>query len=163
MKVQKFGLCIVSDKYFRDFPHPRHMDNKSESRPHYLAMEATNGIIWLIPLSSQVEKYREKITRGEEKYGKGNHIFHYITRLRGQEKVFLIGNAIPVTDQYIIRPFTISKVPFVIGDEKDRKALQSKLSQYLAMVRGGRFRSEVDILSIENQLLNRMENERFML
>lgn len=160
MSVERYGLCIIKDDFFRDFPNIRHMSNKYENRPYYLAVKEENGIIWVVPLSSKVEKYREKMRSDEEKYG--NSVFYYITRVKGEDRAFLIGNVIPVTAQYIKKPFTVNGQPFVIEDQADRKRIQSKLSRYLSMVRNGKLRPAVDILGIERVLLNRMENEAYM-
>ena len=64
--IEPCGLYIISDQYFLDFPNERYMDNKKESRPHYYAIRDNDGIFWMIPLSSKVEKCRVKI----EKNGK---------------------------------------------------------------------------------------------
>lgn len=160
MDVSQYGLCVVKDKYFQDFPDVRHMSNKHESRPYYLAIYGKNGIIWLVPLSSQVEKYRAKIQADEKKYGKT--VFYYIARVKGKESAFLIGNTIPVTREYIKRPFTVAGAPFIIEDKQDIKAIQNKLSRYLTMVRYGKMRPNVDILSIERVLLNRKREEEYI-
>lgn len=150
MSVSTYGLCIVSDQYFLDFPSVRHMSNKHEKRPYYLAIREKDGIIWLVPLSTQVEKYRAKIEADERKYRES--IFHYITKVKGNENAFLIGNAIPVTEKYIKKPFTIQGTPFVIQDKADIKQIGSKLKRYLAMVRHGKMSPAVDILAIEEEL-----------
>lgn len=151
MKVSTYGLCIISDDFFKDFPDVRHMSNKHESRPYYLAIKQQDGIVWVVPLSSQVEKYKAKIEEDEKKHK--DCLFYYITRLKGRESVFLVGNVIPVTEKYITKPFTISGKPFVIQDKQDIKKIKSKLSRYLTMVRNGKIKPNVDILGIEKRLL----------
>lgn len=160
MNVSTYGLCIVSDQYFKDFPNIRHMSNKHESRPYYVAIRANNGIIWLVPLSTQVGKYRAKIFEDEKKYGES--IFHYIARVKGQDNAFLIGNTIPVTEKYIKKAFTLNNVPFVIQDKADKKVIQHKLSRYLALVRCGKLKPAVDILDIERVLLNQVQNSAYI-
>lgn len=161
MKVETNGLCIISDEYFADFPSVRHMSNKHESRPYYLAVAEENGIVWTVPLSSQVEKYRAKIRADEEKHGEC--IFYYVTRVKGRQSAFLIGNVIPVTEKYIKKPFTIQGIPFVIEDKRDIRKIQSKLKRYLTMVRYGKMRPAVNVLEIERVLINRMANDEFMI
>ena len=150
MSISTYGLCIVSDQYFTDFPNIRHMSNKHESRPYYLALRKSDGIIWLVPLSSQVEKYQAKIEADEKKYGEC--IFYYITRVKGKDSAFLIGNIIPVREEYIKKPFTMNGVPFVIQDKKDIKMINKKVNRYLTMVRYGKMKPAVDILAIEAAL-----------
>lgn len=154
MKISTYGLCIVSDQYFSDFPSIRHMSNKHENRPYYLAIKRENGIIWIVPLSSRVDKYQAKIKEDESKHGEC--IFYYVANLKGNPSAFLIGNTIPVIEDYIKKPFMINGSPFVIEDKRDIKRIQSKLSRYLTMVRYGKLRPAVDILSIERSLISRM-------
>ena len=161
MEISTYGLCIVDDKYFSDFPSIRHMSNKHESRPYYLAIKGEDGIIWLIPLSSKVDKYRAKIKEDENKHKEC--IFYYIARVKGKDSAFLIGNVIPVTEDYIKKPFTVRGVPFVIGDQKDIKKIQSKLKRYLTMVRHGKMSPAVDILGIERTLLNRKRESAYII
>lgn len=137
------------------------MSNKHESRPYYLAVGEENGVVWVVPLSSRVEKYQAKIRADEEKHG--DCIFYYVATVKGKQSAFLIGNVIPVTEQYIKKPFTIKGVPFVIEDKKDIRKIQSKVKRYLTMVRYGKMRPAVDILKIERILLNRMANDAYMI
>lgn len=125
------------------------MSNKHEKRPYYLAIR-DDEIIWMVPLSSQVEKYAAKIKSDEEKYG--NCIFYHIARIKEENSVFLIGNTIPVTEKYIKKPFTIQGVPFIIQDKQNIKKIQSKLKRYITMVRYNKLKPAVDILWIEKQL-----------
>lgn len=151
--VDRYGLCILSDTYFERFKYPAMMQNKYESRPYFLALRQTNGIVWLIPLSSQVDKYRRAIHAEESKRGKGKCIYQYICRIKGNDSVMLIGDAIPVTDSYILRPFTVNGKAFVVQDKIDINAIKTRFSKYLALVRQGKLKPAIDILAIEKELL----------
>ena len=151
--IKACGLYILSDEYFVKYGQFGMMSNKYENRPYYLALEGTNGIIWLVPLSSKVEKYRLSIAADEEKHGKGNCIFHYIARVKRRDSAFLIGDAIPVVEKYLLRPFMVNGAPFIVEDKQDVKAIQSKLARYLTLVRNGKLKPYVDILGIEKLLL----------
>ena len=151
MELESCGLYIVSDQYFADFPSVRHMSNKHENRPYYLAVRGSDGILWLVPLSSQVEKYNAKIRADEQKHGEC--IYYYIANVKGRESAFLIGNAIPATEKYIKKAFTVMGKPFVVRDKTDVRKIKSKLSRYLTMVRRGVMTPAVDILKIERELL----------
>lgn len=63
MILIEHGLYFVKDQYFDDFPSKHWMLNKGEKRPHYYALEDPSGLIWLIPMSSQVENYKRKIQK----------------------------------------------------------------------------------------------------
>lgn len=161
MNVGQYGLCIISDQYFKDFPSVRHMSNKHEARPYYLAVKEVNGIIWVVPISSKVEKYKAKIHCDEEKYG--SSVFHYITKIKGVDRAFLIGNIIPVSEEYIKKPFTMGGMPYVIENREDRKQIQNKVSRYLSLVKNRKLYPAVDILGIERKLINRMKNKDYMI
>lgn len=153
MCVAENSLCKLSDRYFAEFASPNHVFNKQENRPYFYAVRGNNGIVWLIPLSSKVEKYRAKIKTEEEKYGEC--VFCYIARVKKRESAFLIGNVIPVTDEYIKGPFTVNNVPFVIENKNDIKQIKKRLNRYLAMVKQGKMKPAVNILEIEKKLLEK--------
>ena len=42
--IEPYGLYIISDQYFSDFPNDRYMENKGEARPHFYCIELLNRI-----------------------------------------------------------------------------------------------------------------------
>lgn len=155
--LASYGLYVLSEDYFAKYGTKYTMDNKHGARPYYFAVAAQNGILWLVPLSSKVEKFRLSIEADEKRHGKGSCIFHYIAKVKGKESAFLIGDVIPATEKYIDHAFTVGGVPFIIGDKADIKAIQSKLSRFLTLVRRGKLKPFVDILAIERALLEEDE------
>lgn len=96
----------IDDQYFLDFPDDRLMRNKEaiNGQPHnrpcfYAFRDDRTGLYWLIPFSSQVEKFREYYNAKIAKYGKCDTII--FGDVLGYEKVFLIQNMCPVTEKYI--------------------------------------------------------------
>ena len=145
------GLYLIKDSYFSDFPSDLHMQNKGESRPHYFAVRAENGIYWMVPLSSKVEKYRAKIEQAKRTHG--DSLFYHIGRIKGDDRVFLVGNVIPVTEHYIKKAFTVKGVPYIVKNKTDIKKIKSKVRRYLVLVKQGKLKPYVDILEIEKQLI----------
>ena len=83
--MKKTGFYIIKDKFFEDMSDPYLKGNKAGNRPHYYCFEDTsNGIYWMIPLSSRVDKYR-RIMEKKEKAGKPCDILH-IAKLTTVEK-----------------------------------------------------------------------------
>lgn len=155
--IKTCGLYVISDEFFERYDSSHKlMLNKGEKRPYYCGIVAGNGILWLIPLSSQVDKYRKSIEADELKHGKGNCIFHYIAKVKGKDNAFLIGNAFPCTEAFIKKPFTIAGVPYVIQNQKDIAAVQQKLSRFIALVRNGRLHPNANIMDIEKSLLKNL-------
>ena len=151
--ISDFGFCIVKDEYFNEFPSPFHMDNKNETRPHFLSIRDNDGIMWLVPISHNVEKYRNKICDYERRLGRCD--LYYITKFAGEDRAFLIGNCIPITQEYIKKPYTISNIPYVLHSITDRKEILSRLRRYLSLVKNHKLTPSVDILSIATSLKNR--------
>ena len=163
MDLVLYGFYKLKDKYFTDFPSPgnRYMDNKSGNRPYYLAINDTNGIIWLLPISSKVEKYKAKIAADEEKYGEC--ITCHIIRFMSEERAVLIGNMIPVIPEYIKGKFTIGPHHYVVQDTAAIKAIKKRASRYLTLVRSKKMHPVVDILATERILINRQKNYPYYL
>lgn len=160
MELTQYGFYKLKDDYFTDFPSKRHMQNKAENRPYYLSVKNENGIVWLIPISSKVEKYRAKIFADEGKYGEC--LLYHIIKFMGEERAVLIGNMIPVIPKYIKGEFTISGYHYIVHDTAAIKAIKKRSSRYLSLVRSGKMRPYVDILSIERKLLNILENSDYI-
>lgn len=153
-QIETSGLYIISDQYFMDFPNERYMDNKSESRPHYYAIQDNDGIYWMIPLSSKVEKYRTKIAATESVHGSGSCILYCIAPIHGQERAVLICDMFPVTENYILRAYTIGGVPYVIKNKNIQKTIRTKAMRYLSLVKRGILTSPLHILKTKQSLIN---------
>ena len=160
MKLVQYGFYKIKDIYFTDFPSRdnRYMDNKHEKRPYYLAVTDSSGIIWLIPISSKVDKYKAKIATDEAKYGEC--ITCHIIRFMSEERAVLIGNMIPVIPQYIKGEFTIQSKHYIVHDEMSIKAIRKRCSRYLSLVRAKKLRPAVDILQTERILLKKLNQEQ---
>ena len=70
MHVQTGYLYHIKDEFFEKINDGGLMINheKGHSRPSYLAIK-DNNILWFIPLSTKIEKYRTIIDKKEKKYG----------------------------------------------------------------------------------------------
>ncbi|MDL2248382.1 hypothetical protein LJB89_01645 [Tyzzerella sp. OttesenSCG-928-J15] len=155
MQIVQRGLYTIKDDYFQDFKSKYLPDNKQENRPYYYAFEDKQGIIWFIPISSQVANYAAKIERDKVKYGEC--LYYHIDKIKGDDSVFLIGNMFPATSKYIKKAFTIAGVPYIVKNTNLIKKLHTKSTKYLRLVRQGNIKPNVDILSIEQDLLS-MQN-----
>ncbi|MFR8670877.1 MAG: type III toxin-antitoxin system CptIN family toxin [[Clostridium] leptum] len=155
MDFVEHGLYIVSHQYFTDFPSKHWMQNKSERRPHYYALKDKSGIIWLIPMSTQVENYKRKIEREEIKRGKGNCIYYHIGKIAGKERVFIISDLFPVTTNYIVKPYTISSIEYIVKNEKMNKEIKRKTLKYLRLLEQHQLSDNNNIIDIKRQLLTK--------
>ena len=149
------GLYSVKDQYFSDFKTPYWIDNKNEHRPYYYLFLDKDGIPWVIPMSSQVDNYKNKIAREERKRGIGNCIYYHIGIVASKESVFLIGDMFPVDESYINGPFTIGHLHYISRNKKLNSAIYSKSIRYLRLIEQGVMKSRNDVLGIKRVLLNR--------
>lgn len=154
MNIIENGLYTVCDKYFEDFKSEWFCSNKSENRPYFVSFVDKNNIIWLIPLSSQIANYKKKIEEDERKHK--ICLFYHIGKIMGEERVFLIGNMFPVTDEYIKKPYTFSGIHYVIKNGYLVKELKKRARKYLVLAEQGKLNPNVDILSIRKKLEEKM-------
>lgn len=157
MIFKEHGLYIVSEKYFKDFPSKHWMENKSGNRPHYYSLKDPSGVFWLIPLSSQVENYKLKILKEENKRGVGNCIFYHIGEIAGTERVFIISDLFPVIPEYIIRPYRIKNVDYCVKNDRINRVVRSKSIRYIRLLEQNKLTDRNNILSIREQIIKKLE------
>lgn len=76
------------------------MSNKERGHrcPTYFVIKE-NDILWFIPLSSKVDKYKKFINKKVKKYGRCDGIL--IRKILGEDSAILIQNAFPTIEKYI--------------------------------------------------------------
>ena len=145
------GLYKVKDEYFIDFLNENHIFNKS-GRPFYYAVADKNGIYWFIPLSTQVDSYKQKIASIEAKRGVGKCLTYHIGMAMGRQQVFRICDMIPVTARYIECAYISNGKPYVVEIESLITAVSRKARDFIKQLELGRMHSQVDALSIRKTL-----------
>ena len=148
------GLYIVKDGYFKKFPNDAWVQNKDQNRPYYYALRDSDDILWMVPMTTQVEKCRAKIERVESERGKGNCIYYHIGVIAGKERGFKIGDMFPITDRYILRPYTINKTPYIVKTKDLNAELYSKAMRFINLVQAGKIRDDLGVVAIKEALLN---------
>ena len=106
MKIETGYLYHIRDSFFDVINDKSIMINheNGRSRPSYLAIK-DEKILWFIPLSSKVEKYKPIIKRKIKKYGSCKSIL--IKKIAGKESAILIQNAFPTIEKYVKSKHTI--------------------------------------------------------
>ena len=133
--MKKTGFYIIKDKFFTDMQEPYLKGNKEENRPHYYCFEdSSDGIYWMIPLSTQIDKYRKII---EKREGKPCDIIHITKLADGRESAFLIQDMFPITDEYIEREYTIAGNHLLLTSEHVVKEIEQKARKVLSMLKRG--------------------------
>ena len=100
MKVQTGYIYHIKDDFFKVVDDEKLMTNheRGKKRPTYFTIK-DKELLWFIPLSSKVEKYKKIIDSKIKKYGKCDTIL--IREILGNDSVILLQNAFPTLEKYI--------------------------------------------------------------
>lgn len=134
---KKTGFYIIKDTFFEDMADPYLKSNKTESRPHYYCFaDGEDGIYWMIPLSSRIEKYRQ-LMEEREKAGKPCDILHIAKLDNSRESAFLIQDMFPITRAYIAREYTVGGNRLVLTSEYTARVIERKAKKVMGMLKRG--------------------------
>ncbi|MBO7614873.1 MAG: hypothetical protein J6T15_04170 [Bacilli bacterium] len=153
MNFEKKSYYFIKDKFFIFANDVFLLGNKENGhgRP-CLLIEIENKILWFVPISSKIEKYKKLYAKKLKKYGFCNTII--FGTLFDKECVFLLQNMFPVTQKYVKTIYLdrVQKVPISI-EHNLFKQIASRFNQILDLVRKGN-KSLVfpNILEIERRL-----------
>ena len=122
MKVQTGYLYHIKDDFFDRINNKGLMINheSGHSRPSYIAIK-DDDILWFIPLSTKIEKYRTIIEKKEKKYGSCKTIL--IKKIAGREQAILIQKNYPTLEKYIQSRHTIDGKFIKISSAVEREIL----------------------------------------
>lgn len=154
MSPVNHGVYLISDAYFQKFPSAAWMQNKNQTRPHYYAVQDPSGLYWMVPMSSKVDKYRSKIQSEESKYGVGNCVYYHVGKVHGRDSAFVISGMLPITEQYILRPYEMLGAPVIVQNVQLNRQLRSRVVRYLRLLEQHRLRDENHVLNIRRILQN---------
>lgn len=150
---------FLSDQYFVDFQDGYLMSNKESlngtvhDRPCFYAFQdSKTKLFWMIPISSQIRKFRRIYEEKISKRGVCDTIdFGYVL---GHEKAFLLQNMCPVTEKYIKNEYldAVHNQPVKLDGAFERQLVQ-KANKVLALQRKGVKLIFPDVIAIEEKLL----------
>lgn len=160
MKIEEGKFYFIKDSFFslvneKDLCSNNKAGNK---RPCYYCFKESDesNIIWFLPISSKVEKYKQIYNEKKEKYRRvDNIVFGYV---EGEERAFLIQNMFPTTKEYIEEKYVRQSKDVSVSTQL-KCELQKKAKRILKLVEKG-YRNLVfpDIIKIKSILLNRTKN-----
>lgn len=158
MKVQTGYLYHIKDEFFDRINDNGLMINheKGHSRPSYLAIK-DNDILWFIPLSSKIDKYKSIIEKKQKKYGSCKTIL--IKRIADKKQVILIQNAFPTLEKYIRNKHTIDGKFIKISSAVEREIIND-FKYMLSLKENGLNLFFTDIDKIKEQMLNELMQEQ---
>jgi len=124
MKIETGYLYHIKDEFFNIVNDENLMTNHEcgKKRPTYFTIK-DGDILWFIPLSSKVNKYKKIIDKKIEKYGVCNTIL--IREVLGNEAVILIQNAFPTLEKYIDHVHTVDGKPAKVINKTCNEILEN--------------------------------------
>ncbi len=159
--MEQFGFYVIKDEFFEKFNDPYLKGNKDQNRPHYYCFkDEADGLYRIIPMSSRVEKYKAVIAHKKEMHKPCDLL--YVCKLSNdKENAFLVQDMFPITEKYILRPYTFAGNPLKLINETDRQIIESKAIRILNLIeRKVPFNKfQPDVLKIKETLLEELAAE----
>ena len=158
MKIQTGYLYHIKDEFFDIVNDENLMTNheRGKKRPTYFTIK-DKDILWFIPLSSKVDKYKKIVNKKIEKYGVCNSIL--IKDILGNESAILIQNAFPTLEKYIDHAHILNngKPAKVISSTRDE--ILDNFKQMINLKKKGLNFFFTDIDKIKEQMLDELNKE----
>jgi hypothetical protein len=157
MKFQEGYAYHIKDAYFDKVQDDKLMQNKENGtyRPTYLCMEdpKNKGLLWVVPMSTKIAKYKAIYDKQVAKYGKCLTIV--LGEFDGRKSAFLLQNMFPITDQYIDHIHTRNGNPVPIKHSIAQE-VHSNMQQLHQLIRKGKTVVFPDIKRLENLMLEEL-------
>lgn len=156
MEIEKGGFYFIDNDFFNRFSHIEHlMGNYKEEnkRPVFFAFEnkTNSDILWVVPISSKVPKYKKIYNKKISKNGVCDTIV--FGDVLGHEKAFLIQNMCPISKKYIDCTYE-NQSQAVKVDNILKKEIIKKSKKVLALNKKGMKLIFPNVSEIENSLSN---------
>ena len=130
-------LYFIKDEFFETVGEEYLKMNKDDTqRPHYYAFkDYSTDLLWVIPCSRQVNKYKAIIEKKKKNGKKHNHI--QIIKVNGIEQAFLFQDMFPIIEKYIKNPYIKQNVFMEIKDPKKLSAIEDNAKDIIKLMRHG--------------------------
>jgi hypothetical protein len=162
MDIKIGALYFLRDCFFEKVNDPYlKKDHETSQRPHYFAhKDKKNSLIWLIPCSSQIEKY-ERIIRKKQESGKASNGIKII-KIQNKMNALLFQDMLPVTEQYILKPYVRGGQPMQIFDKIVLAELERSAEKIIKLLRRGiKFTpTSPNVLAIEKLMLEELNKSK---
>lgn len=155
-------LYFIKDEFF-DYIGEEYLKANKETtkRPHYYAFrDLSTSLLWVIPCSTQIEKYKNIIQKKIDNNKKHDHI--KIIKVNGIEQAFLFQDMFPITEKYILNPYIKQDVFMEIKDTKKLADIEKNAKNIINLMRRGvKFTpTQPNIMRIEKILIKELESEK---
>lgn len=157
--MEKGYFYFISDEFYHKFHQEKLMRNKEKiggethDRPCYYAFqdETNEQVFWMIPVSSQTDKYEREYRKAIDRYRMCDTIsFGY---LKGEYSAFLLQNMFPITYYYLLNQYFYSdtQIPVQIPNDLKRE-LNAKARKIIRLAEKGKRLTFPHILDMKKVL-----------
>lgn len=165
MNMIQGHFYFLKDSYCTDFPDPNIQRNHESvggvvhDKPCFFAIPGSvDGIYWVIPISSQTNKYH-RIANGKiQRYGRCDTIV--FGEVLGKEKAFLIQNMIPITEKYVKNEYRDGNGVAVRVDGRLERMLVKRAKAVLEKQRHGLKLIFPNVFQIEADLIRNLNKAK---
>ena len=157
MKIQTGYLYHIKDEFFNVVNDDNLMTNheRGKKRPTYFTIK-DKDILWFIPISSKVSKYKKIVAKKEKKYGFCNTIL--IRKILGNDTAILLQNAFPTLEKYIDHVHTVYGIPYRVPTNLQNEIMQNfKILLSLKKRNINLFYTDID--NIKKQMIQEIKND----
>ena len=155
MEIKTGYLYHIKDEYFDFVDDENLMQNheKGKKRPTYFTIK-DKDILWFIPVSSKIDKYKKIVDKKIEKYGFCNTIL--IEKIFDEDSAILLQNAFPTLEKYIDHVHTIDGKPARVP-EKLEKIILDNFKNLMKLHNRGITVFFTDIDKIKNMMIEELK------
>ena len=155
MKAQTGYLYHIKDDFFNIVNDENLMTNheRGKKRPTYFTIK-DKDILWFIPLSSKVDKYKKIVDKKIEKFGFCNTIL--IENIFERKHAILFQNAFPTLEKYIDHVHTVDGSPARVPETLE-KIILINFKKLLKLKSKGINLFFTDIDKIKKQMLDELK------
>ena len=124
MRLIEGKLYHIKNEFFDKMNGYGLMNNHEDghSRPTYFMIKMEE-MLWFVPLSSKIEKYKSIVEHKIKKFGYCKSII--ITKLDNKESVILLQNSFPILEKYISHAHLINGKSIYISSELKKEILNN--------------------------------------
>lgn len=158
MIVENGKFYFIKDDFFDIFKDYNLMANKESGnkRPCYFCFNDLENkeIIWFVPISSKVVKYKEIY---ESKKRSRRKVYNFVFgKVLGREKAFLIQNIFPTTEEYVESKYQNKKQDVEIAESLKEEIIETSMD-VIKLAKKGINIPFYDIIEMKKILLNNNE------
>lgn len=159
MEFKEGYVYHIKDSYFEKVKDDKLMKNKESGnfRPtFYCFKDKQTSLLWVVPLSSRVDKYKSIMNKQIERYG--NSMGIYIGTFDGKPSVFLIQNMFPITEEYLDHVHTRNGNPVPVK-QSISKEVKSRMQRTLQLISRGKKVVFPNIERLKNLMLEEIKQK----